>query len=257
MRGTDGVFITSALPPLLDKRNPCDTCTMSLASELKAGLSPLVDLIYPPRCPSCGVAVASDGGLCVDCWSELEPLGAVESEGGDETLDINPEVLAAFAYNDASRDLILKLKHGRKVMLAGLMARMMASQIDDASADTLRLLVPVPLHRLRLWERGFNQAALLAQELAKLGKGDLCVDALVRGKRTPSLGGLGKEERRIALDGAISISASRQKVVQEREILLIDDVYTSGATSSACTQALLSAGAAKVTLVCFARVIEA
>ena len=119
---------------------------------------------------------------------------------------------AATLYNDASRKLILAYKHGGRIALAPLLARLMAARLPDpAEFDSRPLLVPVPLHRWRLWQRGFNQAALLAQELTKLGKGELQVDLLTRQKRTPSLGGLGREARERALAGAIAINRAESR----------------------------------------------
>ena len=116
--------------------------------------------------------------------------------------------------------------------------------------------MPVPLHRWRLWQRGFNQAALLARELEKAGRGELVVDALVRRKRTPSLGGLGRIEREKTLANAIEVSESRRRQLRGRHLTLVDDVLTSGATSDACVAALLDAGAASVRIACFARVVD-
>ena len=226
---------------------------MRFTQEIRAGLSPVIDLIYPPRCPHCGVAIAQQDGLCIDCWGKLETLGEDQGEGADHA---GEGVRAACVYNDVSRDLVLRFKHGGKVALARLMARMMASQLEEAGPGSSPLLVPVPLHRWRLWERGYNQSALLARELAALGKGELCVDALLRAKRTPSLGGLGKDERERALEGAIIVSSGRVSAVVDRDIVLVDDVYTSGATSAACAKALRDAGARSVIVVCFARVAE-
>jgi len=237
---------------LLRQRKLCDYLRVRLIRELRAGLSPLVNLVYPPRCPLCGVAVVEQGGLCLDCWSDLDTSTnadavSVENSG-------HAGVLAACVYNEASRDLILRFKHGGQIGLARLMARMMASHLEDASAEHAPLLIPVPLHRVRLWMRGYNQAALLARELENLGKGELRVDGLIRGKRTPSLGGLSKEERRLALSGSIKVNGSRRGVVGDRDIVLVDDVYTSGATSAACAEALTRAGARSVRVVCFAQV---
>ncbi|MEO0589616.1 MAG: ComF family protein [Pseudomonadota bacterium] len=222
---------------------------MDVATHIAAGLQPVVDLVYPPRCPLCGVALANQGGLCIDCWSELEtPEQEGAGEGG------HAAAVAPTLYNDASRQLVLNFKHGGKVTLAGLMGQMMAGLLPDESGEDAALLVPVPLHRLRLWERGFNQAALLARELAKRDKGELCVDALIRPKRTPSLGGLGREAREEALKGAIAVRASRRARIKGRNVLLVDDVYTSGATSLACTNVLVEAGARSIRTVCFAKV---
>lgn len=208
-----------------------------------------MDALYPPRCPLCGAALAEQGGLCSECWSGLEVISPAEHEaepGG---------VLAATVYNEVSRGLVLSLKRGRRIALARLLARMMAGRLPAAAtAGAPPLLVPVPLHRLRLWERGFNQSALIARELARLGRGEVVVDALVRRRRTPSLAGLGSAERERALSGAITVRGSRIHRLAGRRIVLVDDVYTSGATTRACLAALAPVGAKRIDIVCFAQV---
>jgi len=244
---------------------------MGWTKEIKQGLSPIVDLVYPLRCPLCGQAVAAQGGLCLDCWSGIEAPGEpacsacqkpiAESARSNglcwqcrEEPPAHAGVLAATIYNDVSRQMVLAFKRGGKLGLAGLLGQMMAQRIPDPMPHEEVLLVPVPLHRLRLWERGFNQTALLARELAQRGKGTLCVDALKRTKRTPSLGGLGSEARKEALKGAISVSSARRSAIAGADVILVDDVLTSGATSNACVQALLEGGARRVRIACFARV---
>lgn len=228
---------------------------MGVRTKIVEGLQPLVDLVYPPRCPACGESVASQGGLCLNCWN-----GIVSPEGNDIAGNGEPigekSVIAATLYNDISRKLILSFKHGGKTSLAKLLGQMMASKLPLANGDHSPLIVPVPLHRTRLWQRGYNQAALLARDLSNRHRGELLVDGLVRTKRTPSLGGLGKKERRTALNGSIAIRKSRATRLQDRRILLVDDVLTSGATSDACIAALKSGGARSVQLVCFARVVD-
>jgi ComF family protein len=244
-----------------------------LAANVREGISPLVDLVYPPRCPLCGTALAAQGGLCVDCWGELEVPGepacrtcqtpmasaknavTTQCSGCQNEPPRHSGIIAATIYDDAARKLILTLKHGGKIALAPLLARLIAARLPIA--ETQPLLVPVPLHRWRLWRRGFNQAALLAGELAKLRKGELFVDGLIRKKRTPSLGGLGSEARARALDGAIAVRGGAKGRLAGRDVILVDDVLTSGATSNACVTALLEGGAASVRIACFARVVHA
>ncbi|MGB7419650.1 MAG: ComF family protein [Erythrobacter sp.] len=245
---------------------------MAWENTIAQGLRPVVDLIYPPRCPSCGVAVATQGGLCLECWSMLEAPGEPQCAlcqcpmpddaasarlrcfECKETEPRHSGILAATYYTDISRKLVLSFKHGGKLALAPLLARMIAARLPPP-VETMPLLVPVPLHRWRLWQRGFNQAALLAKELARLGRGEVAVDALVRRKRTPSLGGLGREARERVLAGAIEVRSSARARVVGADVILVDDVLTSGATSDACVAALLDAGARSVRIACFARVV--
>lgn len=219
-----------------------------LSREIKEGIRPLVDLVYPPRCPSCGAATADQGALCVDCWGGLEfPKAEAASDGAHPS-----GVIAATLYNDMSRGLLLKFKHGGKIALAPLLGKMIASRIHLEEGEE-PLLIPVPLHRTRIWQRGFNQSAMLARELAKAGKGELIVDALIRQKRTPSLGNMSADKRKSVLAGAIAVRPAAMQAIKGRPVILVDDVLTSGATSDACIEALLGGGAASVRLACFAR----
>lgn len=240
--------------------------------QLHPLLVPVADLLFPPRCPLCGEALAAQTGLCAACWGELaipgdpccdkcqRPFGENGSTGATcgPCLADPPRhdgIAAGTLYNPASRKLILALKHGRRIALAPLLGRLMLGQLPDR-VDSAWLVVPVPLHRWRLWSRGFNQAALLGGELAQARGARLVVDGLVRPKRTPTLGGLGKAARARTLSGAIAINPRRARGFKGASVLLVDDVLTSGATSAACVSALKRAGADRVMVACFARVLD-
>ena len=239
----------------------------------KDALAPLVDLVFPPRCPLCGDALSNQGGLCSDCWAELvipgEPCCATCSRPFREDIagessqcgvclahpPLHDGIAAATLYNDASRKLILAFKHGRKIALASQLGHLMAAKLPDAG-DPSPLLVPVPLHRWRLWMRGFNQAVLLARTLERHGKGRCAVDVLVRQKSTPMLGGMTSSARERILRGAIRINPRWAQTVRGCDVVLVDDVLTSGATTNVCVKALRKAGARTVTIACFARVLN-
>jgi ComF family protein len=240
--------------------------------KLSDAFAPLVDLVYPPRCPSCGESLANQDGLCAACWSELvfpgepacalcqRPFGADSVTAGAVCAPCQAEpplhdgVAAGVLYNDASRKLVLAFKHGRRIALAPLLARVAASRLPEL--DGAWLIVPVPLHRWRLWRRGFNQSALLAREIGRLRGQAVLVDALVRRKATPPLGGLGRAARARALSGAIGVNRSRKRAMSGAKVVLVDDVMTSGATTDACIRVLKRAGAGRVVIACFARVLD-
>lgn len=235
-------------------------------------LTPVVDLLFPPRCPLCGAGLASQAGLCAPCWAELaipgepscaccqRPFGEGIAPGSicAPCLADPPRhdgIAAGTLYTDASRRLVLAFKHGHRIALAPLLARIMAARLP-AEIGPGWIYVPVPLHRWRLWGRGFNQSALLASELAALRGGRVLVDALVRRKATPTLGGLGRSARARALTGAIALDPRRAEPLRGARIVLVDDVMTSGATTDACVGVLKRAGAASVVIACFARVLD-
>jgi len=240
-------------------------------------LAPLVDLVFPPRCPLCGDGLARQDGLCGTCWASLvipgspacsqcqrplsDPLGLADVSAAGLVCApcmVEPPrhagIHAATLYTDPSRRLVLSLKHRRHLALADLLARLMVARIPPLEGQWL--VIPVPLHRWRLWRRGFNQSAELARRIARARSMRLLVDGLLRPKRTPSLGGLDKRRRAEVLHGAIVASRSRMDALKGANVLLVDDVLTSGATSDACVRALHKAGAEQVRIVCFARVLD-
>lgn len=245
---------------------------MGIRGNFAAALAPVVDLIYPPRCPLCGEGLAAQTGLCGECWAELvipsDPSCALcQRPFGGGTVDegaicapclADPPrhdgIAAGTLYNDASRRLVLSFKHGKRISLAPMLGRLIAARLPRG--DGKWLVVPVPLHRFRLWQRGFNQAALLGRELARQTNAELMVDGLLRRKSTPILGGLGRRARARALSGAIAVNPQRSGRIRGARVVLVDDVLTSGATSDACVSALKRAGAEKVVVACFARVLD-
>ncbi|HXH16113.1 MAG TPA: ComF family protein [Sphingomonas sp.] len=227
----------------------------------------IVGFALPPRCAGCGTPVAEDHRFCATCWSGLRFLGPPWCAGcnlpfafdrGEEArcascLADPPRhagVRAAVAYGPVARTLALRLKYGGRIAFAETMARQMRRLLPV----DMDLLVPVPLHRWRIWSRGFNQAALIADAVAALSGVPHDRAALVRRRQTIVLRGLGGRQRSKAVAGAFAVPDANR--VRGRAIALVDDVYTSGATADACTRAMLKAGARSVTILCWARVLS-
>lgn len=231
-------------------------------------LRSVVAYALPPRCAGCGEPVAEDHRFCAACWSGMRFLGPpwcascgapFAFDRGDEArcaacLGSPPHhagVYAAVAYGETAAALAVRLKHGGRIALAGTMARPMARWMP-ADAE---LMVPVPLHRWRLWRRGFNQAALIADTLSRRTGVPHDHRLLVRERQTRLLRGLGRRARARMVAGAFAVDPERRDAVRGRRVVLIDDVYTTGATAEACVRALRRAGAASVTVLCWARVL--
>lgn len=230
-------------------------------------------LIYPPLCLACGDQVGDDAGLCGSCWRDTGfinglvcDLCGVPLPGDDETELAHCDDCmtlarpwsrgrAALVYKDVARKLVMALKHGDR----GDLARPAASWLLRAGAPILQpdtLLVPVPLHWRRLLMRRYNQSALLGGEVAKQSGLTQCPDLLRRKLSTPSLDGLGRDARFQALSGAIEVHPRRKHLLQNRRIVLIDDVMTSGASFAACAEACLAAGAQEICILALARVAK-
>lgn len=262
--------VLKGTPP--DKPRPLAPAWLRRAAKAALGA------VYPALCPLCRVETASGGGLCADCWrgatlidgATCRSCGAPVAPGVGVGGGADGQVCdgcahappawsrgaAAVVYDGAGRRMILLLKHGDRLDIAPLAARWMlkAGAHLVAEAD---VIAPVPLHWRRLARRRYNQAGELAREVAAAaGRPDAAVlDLLRRIRRTPSMDGRNRGERLANVIDAFAVTSPEQ--VAGARILLIDDVMTTGATLSACAEALKAAGAADVNALVFARVARA
>lgn len=233
----------------------------------------LVRLIFPPQCLICGTPVENRASLCPDCWKEVHFLDGPVCAVCGLPFDVDPGAAAvcgaclahppAFAmaravlrYDDASKAPILALKHADRLDLAPMLAHWMLRSGQDL-IDTADMIVPVPLHPMRLWRRRYNQAAELARFIARQSGRIYAPLLLQRRRATKSQGEMpSAKARRRNVRGAFVVPVVHRAAVQGRHILLIDDVLTTGATVDACARALKWAGAEKVSVLAVARVVR-
>jgi ComF family protein len=228
------------------------------------------DFVLPPTCPGCRGTVADSNALCARCWAAIRfiapplcpvygtPFSYEMGEGivsAEALADPPPfrRARSAAIYGDVARRLVHQLKYYDRPHLAQVMARTMRRAGHELISDAM-LIVPVPLYRWRLWSRRFNQAALLAEALSKLSGVPADAFILQRVKATRQQVGLSAAQRADNVRGAFRVAPRGAPRIAHVRVLLIDDVYTSGATAKAATRALLRAGAACVDVLTFARV---
>lgn len=236
--------------------------------RLAAGL---VDLVFPPTCAACRVSTGSHRSLCPKCWSAVRFIERPYCEvlGSPFSHDLGSGILSAEAIADPPvfdrlrstaihdgvvRDLVHGLKYRDRTDLVPMMAGWML-RASDGRIAACDAIIPVPLHRTRLFLRKFNQAAELARHLARLSGKPFLPATLVRVKRTAQQVGLSARAREDNVRGAFAIASGRENDVFGRRVVLVDDVYTTGATVTAATRVLKKAGAAEVTVLTFARAL--
>ncbi|MBS0534523.1 MAG: ComF family protein [Proteobacteria bacterium] len=230
-----------------------------------------LDAALPQLCPSCREPLGTGAGLCASCWSKLSPIEKPYCArlGIPFIYDPGPGLLsmeamanppaydrarAAVRYDEVARSLVIAFKFGDRLDLAPMMGRWMAR----AGAELLTeadALVPVPLHWRRLWGRRFNQSAALCRVISEGAGVPVLYDTLRRIRPTPQQIGLSKTDRASNVQGAFRVPDDRKADIKGRRVILVDDVLTSGATVDSCARSLLRAGAARVDVLVFARVV--
>lgn len=239
----------------------------------------LVDWLYPPRCRACaGRIYGRDAeSFCVSCWKNIQlvehPLCKVcgrpfpDASGDDHScgvcLEQAPRFVAARAWACYPREesaehplrrVVHRFKYGRRVSLGKPLGRLLAYGCKEFLASIQAdLIVPVPLHGKRLRWRGFNQSVLLARQISRAYGIRLDPFVLRRSKETPPQTQLSEEERRKNIRGAFTLNA--EKSVKDKAILLVDDIYTSGATVNECSRTLMRGGAKEVYVLTLARAV--
>ncbi len=238
---------------------------------LRAGKA-VSDFLYPPICPGCGILNGSHRSLCPFCWSSIrfieKPYCAVLGmpfsfdPGADA---VSPKAIAeppdfdrlrsVALHENVARVLVHALKYSDRTdlapMIAGWMCRAGAEEL--ALAD---LVLPVPLHRFRLFFRRYNQSAELARAVAQQSGRPYLAHGLIRARRTDRQVGLGRRARLENVRGAFKVTEEGKMALAGKRVVLVDDVYTTGATVNAVARTLRRAGARDITVLSFAMAIS-
>lgn len=230
----------------------------------------VLDAVFPPQCPVCAAIVQEHAQLCPACWTQVRFIGApyctccgvpLEFDVGGDALCLQcltdrpafDRARAVMLYDDFSRGLVLKFKHGDRLDPAPVFARWMA-RAGRELLDGADFIAPVPLHWTRLLSRRYNQSAILARHIARIGGPAFVPDLLLRTRRTPSQGAMNRKERARNVRGVFALSPRYQDTLKGRCVVLVDDVLTTGATAGHCARALRKAGAERVDVLTLARV---
>jgi len=255
----------------LSRLSPDAQMMRLIGSLTELGRSTL-DLLVPSHCPFCDEIVDAEGLFCARCFRQVEfvtdPVcaicGVMFSYAGQAgagsccsvCLANSPAfsgTRAAFRYDTHARKLILQLKHADRIEFSRILAFHM-TRVGSAQLREAQFLVPVPLSRRRLFQRRYNQAALLASAISRATGVMVLPDGLVRRRATQPLGHKTAAERHAVLRDAFAVNPRRMRDIAGRRVVLIDDVMTSGATANGCAVALKAAGAVSVTVLVAARV---
>jgi len=236
-------------------------------------LQTALDILLPPRCVGCRSHVDRQGDLCPACWGGLTFIEGPVCRicGFPFEIDIGIDALCgscvrrkpSFArarsvlrYDDASRDLILAFKHGDRTELVVTFGHWMVRS-GVSLFENSDIVIPVPLHWRRLFLRRYNQAALLAQAATSAAGGVpvLCA-ALARRRNDPSQSGRSASARRANVRSGFKVFPRGRDRLKGKRVLIVDDVFTTGATVEACTRVLRAAGASEVSVLTLSRVVR-
>ncbi len=251
------------------------TQVASFFQHIKRSASEGLNVLLPPLCVVCEQIVSESHGFCGGCWRnftfisnpmcsccglpfEYEAQTIHEAALCGACIEEAPhfsKACAALVYNEPSKNIILPFKHQDRTDYARAMARLMLTA-GQAMIDSADALIPVPLHFTRLFSRRYNQSALLVHELAKISGKPMMLHALKRHRSTQSQGHLSRDQRRKNVHNAFMVRSKNLAHMQGKKLLLVDDVFTTGATANACVMALQKAGAISVDVLTFARVVK-
>ncbi|MDR2794979.1 MAG: ComF family protein [Holosporaceae bacterium] len=241
---------------------------MNISNKIKNLWNAVSDVFFPLKCEGCDGFVESVG-LCTECWNKIMWISDPKCSicGNPFELDIAEicgscalqkpffdKAVSVFHYDDYSKGMILRFKHMDSIYLCPQFARWMY-RVGEKYVKEADLIIPVPIHFRKLLKRKYNQSELLAREIALLGGASYEPRILQKSKRTPQQEGLTRKRRQQNVIGSFGVAKDYVHLLAQKKVVLVDDVYTTGATVNECSRVLKKHGAAAVTVVTLAKVV--
>ena len=231
-----------------------------------------INEIIPPRCISCKIITQDDTSFCSKCWEKIDFISNPQCHICSEPfeLSVEKEVIcpnciktrplynmarSALAYNENSRNMIIEFKYYNKTHTVDIFAKWMMINGQEVIENS-DIIVPVPLHKMRILKRRYNQSALLANALGRLSKLPVRIDLLSRIKNTPPQSELSFNSRKNNVSNAFKTNKKKCADIEGKNICLVDDVMTTGATVESCARVMLEAGAKNVNVLTIGKTIK-
>ena len=270
-RGSEGLSPVDSLDDA--EAQPRNAALADVRRWTIGNLRYVADLFLPPICIRCHEPISDHGVLCAACWQGINfimpplcaRLGLPLPYASGEDVQLSSMALrhppaygrarAAAQFDGVMRDLVHSLKYADRHEAVDLFGRMLCSAGTELLRDA-DLLMPVPLHRARLWKRRFNQAAILAGRVGKAVGIPVDLSALRRTRRTTSQVGLSRGDRHRNVADAFAVAPAAVARIRGKRILLVDDVITTGSTLGGCARVLKEAGATEVDGLALAMVVD-
>ena len=236
---------------------------------IKKALQRAVNIIFPAKCVVCNVLTSEDLLICSECWKDIEFIVDPKCErcGFPFDFDAGSGALCAechreppffdkafslFKYSKHSKSFIHKLKYHDQLHIASFLAKLVSHKLQNLYE--YRVVIPVPMHAKRIRERLYNQSAVLAGQIAKISKLDFLPNALIKKRYDTPQSKLSGQERKRNVLNSFAVSDNDKKFIEDKRVILVDDVYTTGSTVNECSKALKRAGCKKILVITMARV---
>lgn len=212
--------------------------------------NPFLDFIYPPFCLACEIKLDSNAPVCESCWETLQKRSRIRRHTGDDFTYLEDplymdDVITFWEYSTVIERLIHSVKYEGFKRLGRLLGILAAEcLLEGLSPRKADMIIPVPLHPVRQRERGFNQSRIYAEQISQYADIPMNPKILHRIRYTKTQTELTASERQSNMRDAFKVTSSSE--IQDKTVILIDDVITSGATINSCAKACLTAGARSV-----------